>query len=444
MRKIAVMGTGYVGLVSGTCFAEKGNYVICCDVDYGKIERLNQGIIPIYEPGLEELVRQNRQADRLSFTTDISGAIQEAEVIYIAVGTPMSETGEADLRYVEAVSRTIGENLNGYKVIVTKSTVPVGTGRRIMGWIAETRPHSGVPFDVVSNPEFLREGTAVADCLNMERAVIGAASARAAAIVRELHEPFMTQMFETDLESAEMIKYAANAFLATKISFINEIANICEKVGADVEAVATGVGMDNRIGSKFLQAGIGYGGSCFPKDTEALRHIASNHGYEFMIIDSVIKINQLQRQRLLDKLTEVFGSLQGKAFAVLGLSFKPCTDDMRYAPSLDIIPALIGHGANIKAFDPIAVPHARNLLPDCVMYAEDVYDAVRGADAAIILTEWEEITAMDLVRIRGLLKTSVIVDGRNCFELSEMARHGFTYCSVGRPIIRSVAAASAV
>lgn len=435
MKKVAVVGTGYVGLVSGTCFAQVGHRVVCCDIDRRKIDLLKSGVIPIYEPGLEELVSSNAEAGRLSFTDDVAAAIRESEVVFIAVGTPMSETGEADLTYVKAVAKTIGENLNGYKVVVTKSTVPVGTGRIVARTVADSRPDAGVPFDVVSNPEFLREGSAIADCIGMERAVIGASSDKAAQIVAELHEPFDTTIFITDLESAEMIKYAANAFLATKISFINEIANLCERVGANVSEVSAGVGLDSRIGSKFLQAGIGYGGSCFPKDTEALKAIAAGKGYEFKIIDSVIEINHRQRMVMLDKLLEALGGLRGKQIAVLGLAFKPNTDDMRYAPSLDLIPAMFGFGASVKAYDPVAIPEASKLLPDDTEYGAGVYETVRGADACLILTEWSEIKEMDLARVRDLLRNPVIVDGRNCFDLNVMEALGVTYYSVGRPVV---------
>ncbi|CAM4411817.1 UDP-glucose 6-dehydrogenase TuaD [Paenibacillus tarimensis] len=437
MKKVAVIGTGYVGLVSGTCFAEIGHQVICCDIDRRKIDLLKSGIIPIYEPGLEELVSSNTELGRLSFTDEIGAAIQASDIVFIAVGTPMSATGEADLTYVKAVAKTIGENLNDYKVVVTKSTVPVGTGRLVAQTVADNRPDSSIEFDVVSNPEFLREGTAIADCMKMERAVIGATSDKAAQIIAELHEPFNTTIFITDLESAEMIKYAANAFLATKISFINEIANLCERVGADVTEVAAGVGLDSRIGSKFLQAGIGYGGSCFPKDTEALKHIATQNNYEFKIIESVIEINHRQRLIMLDKLKEALGSVQGKHIAVLGLAFKPNTDDMRYAPSLDLIPALLKMGATVTAYDPVAIPEASKQLPAETEYGANVYDTLRGADACMILTEWNEIKEMDLSRARELLRAPIVVDGRNCFSLQEMEELGLAYYSVGRPVVRT-------
>lgn len=435
MRKIAVIGTGYVGLVSGTCFADIGNIIVCCDVDSSKINKLQQGKIPIYEPGLEEMVHRNMEAGRLSFTIDIPRAIQEADIIYIAVGTPMSNTGAADLRYVRAVCQTIGENLNGYKVIVNKSTVPVGTGRLVQELIQSHLGEQDVSFDVVSNPEFLREGTALNDCMNMERAVIGSDSERATKIITELHEPFNTNIFVTDLESAEMIKYASNAFLATKISFINAIANICERVGADVTQVAAGMGLDSRIGSKFLQAGIGYGGSCFPKDTHALVHIADSAGYDFKLMKSVIDTNDQQRIVVIQKIIELIGDIRGKTIGILGLAFKPNTDDMRDAPSLSIIPKLLQQGAKIKAYDPIAVKEARIHFGDKIGYGNDPYETVMDCDVCLILTEWDQIKAMDLDEVNKLMKQPIIVDGRNCFDPVLMKERGFTYSSIGRPIV---------
>lgn len=432
MARIAVIGTGYVGLVSGTCFSQIGNEVVCCDIDQQKIHLLNGGTVPIFEPGLEAMVRANAAEGRLSFTTDIPGAIRAADIIYIAVGTPMTITGEADLRYVTAAAQTIGMHLNGYKVIVNKSTVPVGTGRLVERIVKEYMPRGGASFDVVSNPEFLREGSAIEDCMNMERAVIGSDSERAARIIAELHEPFRTKVFVTGLESAEMIKYAANAFLATKISFMNSIANICERVGADVTEVAAGMGLDSRIGSKFLQAGIGYGGSCFPKDTRALVHIAEQAGYEFQLMKSVIDTNDRQRLVVIEKLTERIGDLKGTTIGVLGLAFKPNTDDVRDAPSLAIIPRLLQLGARIKAYDPIAMKSARIHLGDRIRYERDLYEAVEDCDACLILTEWDQIAGMDLERVKGLMKRPVIVDGRNCFEPALMRERGFMYASIGR------------
>lgn len=437
MRKITVIGTGYVGLVSGTCFADVGNEVTCCDIDHSKIDLLNQGQIPIYEPGLQEVVDRNVSKQRLSFTTDIPSAIQEAEVIYIAVGTPMTDTGEADLTYVEAVAKTIGENLNNYKVIVNKSTVPVGTGKLVQDIVQKHLPDANLDFDVVSNPEFLREGSALDDCMNMDRAIIGATSEKAAQIIAELHKPFNTRILITNVESAEMIKYASNAFLATKISFINDIANICERVGADVTKVAEGMGLDSRIGHKFLQAGIGFGGSCFPKDTQALVHIASDVNYDFKIVKSVIETNNEQRMRVVEKLHHVLGDVRGKTIAVLGLAFKPNTDDVRYAPALDVIPELIRKGAVVKAYDPIALNNAKTELKDYrnIVYSTDLYETLRDSDACLVLTDWADVVEMDLEKVQQLLRLPIIIDGRNCFDLDEMKRLGFIYHSIGRPSV---------
>ncbi|WP_019422641.1 UDP-glucose 6-dehydrogenase TuaD [Paenibacillus sp. OSY-SE] len=435
MNNICVMGTGYVGLVSGTCFAEIGHNVICCDVDDNKIAKLQRGEIPIYEPGLEDMVQSNVKSARLHFTTDIAQSIRESEIIYIAVGTPMSDTGEADLRYVMAVAQTIGQQLNGYKIIVTKSTVPVGTGKKIEQVIREHMKDKSIKFDVVSNPEFLREGTAIGDCLSMERAVIGASNPEAAMAIARLHEPFHTKIFITDVESAEMIKYAANSFLAVKISFINEIANICERVGADVTDIAVGIGLDSRIGDKFLQAGIGYGGSCFPKDTEALKFIAEQNGIEARLIQAAIETNDKQRMVVVDKLMEGLGDISGYKIAILGLAFKPNTDDMRYAPSLTIIPELMKRGAHVVAYDPIAQYEAPKWLPAGVEYVNGVYEAVTDSDAAIILTEWDEIKWMDLHKVMRLMKQPILIDGRNCFSLENMQGLGYYYASIGRKVI---------
>ncbi|MDA7025500.1 UDP-glucose/GDP-mannose dehydrogenase family protein [Bacillus sp. CLL-7-23] len=435
MKRIAVIGTGYVGLVSGTCFAEVGHSVVCCDIDIEKISSLKAGIIPIYESGLKELVDKNTKENRLFFSTDIPEAIRKADIIYIAVGTPMSENGEADLRHVKAVANIIGANLNGYKIIVNKSTVPVGTGKLVQSVIQQVSKGRH-PFDVVSNPEFLREGTAIADTMNMERAVIGATSEKAATIIEELHKPFETTIVKTNLESAEMIKYAANAFLATKISFINDIANICERVGADVEQVAEGVGLDSRIGKKFLQAGIGFGGSCFPKDTMALLQIAKSVGYPFKMIEAVIETNQKQRAHIVQKLLHVFGDLQGKTISVLGLAFKPNTNDMRSSPALDVIPMLRNLGAQVKAYDPIAIPEAKRLLGDQVVYSEDLFETAKETDACLILTEWPQVQHMNIRKLKTCLNQPILVDGRNLFRLEDMKREGFIYHSIGRPEIQ--------
>ncbi|MFC5401555.1 UDP-glucose 6-dehydrogenase TuaD [Cohnella soli] len=432
MQKIAVIGTGYVGLVSGTCFAEIGNRIICCDIDETKIASLRRGIVPIYEPGLKELIDKNTAAGRLLFTSDVGAAIEASDIVYIAVGTPMSETGEADMKYVKDVARKIGEHLNGYKIIVNKSTVPVGTGELVRQIVSNHRKYPSVHFDVVSNPEFLREGSAISDCMNMDRAVIGSSSDKASKAIADLHAPFGTRIYLTDLESAEMIKYAANAFLATKISFINAIANICERVGADVVQVSEGMGLDSRIGGKFLQAGIGYGGSCFPKDTFALAHIADQSGYDFELLKAVIRTNDKQRLIVTDKLKQAIGTIEGKRIAVLGLAFKPHTDDMRYAPSLTIVPEIVQLGASVSAFDPIATETAKPLLPESVRYCGTVEEALEGCDACVILTEWPEIVGMDLTRAKRLMNATVLIDGRNCISPLSVQQHGFTYHSVGR------------
>ncbi|MCT6829293.1 UDP-glucose/GDP-mannose dehydrogenase family protein [Bacillus velezensis] len=437
MKKIAVLGTGYVGLVSGTCFAEIGHHVTCCDINEAKIRSLQNGVIPIYEPGLEELAEKNVSAGRLSFTADIEPAVKAADIVYIAVGTPMSKTGEADLTYIKAAAQTIGEQLNGYKIIVTKSTVPVGTGKLVYQIVSESSKGT-YPFDVASNPEFLREGSAVRDTMQMERAVIGATSEHAASVIEELHKPFRTKIVKTNLESAEMIKYAANAFLAAKISFINDIANICERVGADISHVSEGVGLDSRIGNKFLQAGIGFGGSCFPKDTTALLHIANAAGYPFEMMEAVIETNQKQRVRITEKLNRAIGPLKGKTVAVLGLAFKPHTNDVRSAPALDIITSLKEQGAHVKAYDPIAIPEAAAILGEGgIEYHAEMYSAIKNADACLITTDWPEVKEMDLQRVKRLLKQPVIIDGRNMFPLEYMRVSGFTYHSVGRPAVHA-------
>jgi UDPglucose 6-dehydrogenase len=430
--KIAVIGTGYVGLVSGTCFAEVGHEVVGCDIDETKIARLNEMDIPIYEPGLEPLIARNARAGRLTFTTDIPDAVRRSDIIFIAVGTPMSPSGEADLQYVFEAARTIGKHMDGYKIVVTKSTVPVGTSRVIADILRQHAGTRGIPFDVASNPEFLREGSAVRDCLEMERAVIGATSERAARIVAELHKPFRAKLVITSLESAEMIKYASNAFLATKISFINSIANLCEKLGADVVDVARGMGMDSRIGPKFLQAGIGYGGSCFPKDTKALLHLSKQAGAPFDMLESVIRVNEAQRFRVLDKLEVALETLRDKRIAVLGLTFKPNTNDLREAPSLDLIPRLVEMGAKVRAYDAIAVDEARFRLPGAVAFFRDPYEAIEGCDGCLILTEWTEVAELDWKRAKGLMAQPVVVDGRNCLDPAAMTEAGFRYYSIGR------------
>lgn len=431
---IAIIGSGYVGLVTGACFAEFGVKVTCVDKDEEKISRLEKGEIPIYEPGLEELIKKNREGGRLFFTTDIAHAIEDALVIFIAVGTPPRGDGFADLSHVEMVAETIADNMNGYKVIVTKSTVPVGTGARLREIIG-SRLKEQTDFDIVSNPEFLREGSAIEDFLHPNRVVIGTDSQQAAAILRDLYRPLYlieTPMVMTDIPTAEMVKYASNAFLATKISFINEVANLCEKVGANVQMVAKGMGLDKRIGSKFLHAGPGYGGSCFPKDVSALAQISGNHAYDFKIINAVLEVNQRQRTLMVEKIEKVLGGFEGKRVAVLGLSFKPNTDDMREAPSLSIIEALQKGGATVVASDPVAVEEAKKVLVD-VEYASDPYAAAEGADAIILITEWNPFRNLNLERIKKGLKSPIFIDLRNVYEPKRMADLGFHYTSVGRP-----------
>jgi len=436
MKKISIIGTGYVGLVTGTCFSELGNQVICCDIDPLKINKLIHGVIPFFEPKLEEMVKRNVEERRLSFTTDIAHAIKVSDIIIIAVGTPLSDNGEADLRYVVDTACLISANLNSYKVIVNKSTVPVGTGKLVQKIIMENKSDESVGFDVVSNPEFLREGSAVNDFMKMERVVIGGTSEKALSIIKELYLPFNTNIFMTTPESAEMIKYAANAFLATKISFINEIANICERVGADVTDVAEGIGLDSRIGKKFLQAGIGYGGSCLPKDTSALIQIANKVNYDFKLLKSVIEINNQQRELILERVKDALGTnILNKKIAVLGLAFKPNTDDIRNAPSLTVIPELLRMGANVNAFDPIAIHEAKKELSEKVSYFTDIYKAIYGADLCLILTEWTEILELDLEIAAKLMNQPIIVDGRNCYSLDKVRQLGFTYYSIGRSFV---------
>jgi UDPglucose 6-dehydrogenase len=433
---ICVIGTGYVGLVSGVCFSEIGNKVTCIDIDQQKVESLQKGIVPIYEPGLEEIMKKNMNEERLHFSTDLAKGMEDAQVVIIAVGTPPKENGEADLRFVEAVAASIGKHLNDYKVIVTKSTVPVGTGKRVKEIIQNEAGHEN--FDVASNPEFLREGSAVYDTMNMERAVIGVESERAEKLLTELHEPFQTKVVVADVETAEMIKYAANAFLATKITFMNEVANLCELVGADVTKVAEGMGYDNRIGSAFLNAGIGYGGSCFPKDTSALISIAKNAGYDFKIVKNVEIVNNEQRFRVIPKVEEALGNnLEGKKIAVLGLAFKPNTDDMRDAPSIDVIPELMGRGAEVLAYDPVAMENAQKVIPN-LQTVSSLDDAISGADAVVILTEWNEFKEMDLSKLAENVNQKNVIDGRNIFSLDTMEQHGFYYASIGRRTVKGL------
>ncbi|MGE0143409.1 MAG: UDP-glucose/GDP-mannose dehydrogenase family protein [Planctomycetota bacterium] len=432
--KIAVIGTGYVGLVVGTCFAETGNRVTCADVDEGKIRRLKEGEVPIYEPGLEELIKRNADEGRIQFTTDVAGAIRDAKVCFIAVGTPMDEDGSADLRYVLSVARTIAQNLNGYKVVVTKSTVPVGTNRKVRAAI-EAVIGSSAGFDVVSNPEFLKEGAAIDDFMKPDRVVIGTDSEQAKQVMLDLYGPFVRTgkpILVMDPESAEMTKYAANCMLATRISFMNEMAAICERVGADINHVRKGIGTDARIGFPFLFAGAGYGGSCFPKDVQALVRTAQSHGYEPKIVNAVEEVNADQKRVLFEKIRRHFGgNLAGRRFALWGLAFKPKTDDMREAPALVLISQLREAGASVVAFDPEAMHEAQRRLGDTIDYAPDAMTALEGADALVLVTEWSEFRHVDPEDIKARLRQPLLFDGRNIFDPARVRAAGFTYYGIG-------------
>ena len=430
---IAVIGTGYVGLVTGACFAEFGVEVTCVDVDESKITRLKEGIIPIYEPGLDQIVERNSKAGRLHFTTDLKQAVESALVIFLAVGTPPNEDGTPDMSFVEKAVLDIARFMNGYKVIVTKSTVPVGTGEWVRHLVQEnqTAKHN---FGVCSNPEFLREGAAISDFMRPDRVVIGSRDAEAIAIMKDLYRPLYlieTPFVITSLEAAELTKYAANAFLATKISFINEIANLCDKIGCDVHDVARGMGMDKRIGNKFLHPGPGFGGSCFPKDTRALATVAKQYGSESRIVDTVIEVNDNQRRIMIPKIEKLIEDFNGKTIAVLGLSFKPETDDMREAPAIEIINEIMARGAKVRAYDPVAMEEAKKSLPD-IEYASDEYDAISGADALVFVTEWNQFRALDMEKVKTLLKSPKIADLRNIYEPETMRERGFEYIGVGR------------
>ena len=430
---IAVIGTGYVGLVTGACFAEFGVDVTCVDVDEPKIERLRNGVMPIYEPGLEQLVAKNVQSGRLRFTTDVGEAVEQALVIFLAVGTPPKDDGSPDLSFVEAAAASIADHLQDYKVIVTKSTVPIGTGEHIRRLVNE-RKKSRANFGVVSNPEFLREGAAINDFMRPDRVVIGSRDQEAIAIMKDLYRPLYlieAPFVITSLEAAELTKYAANAFLATKVSFINEIANLCERIGCDVHDVARGIGMDKRIGSKFLHPGPGFGGSCFPKDTRALSSVARQFGSNSLIVDAVIEVNKRQGKEMLVKIRKLVGDLKDKKIAVLGLAFKPETDDMREAPSVGIIRGLLTDGALVQAYDPVAKSEAKKILSE-VSYADDEYDAVKGAEALIFVTEWNQFRALDMRRIHQLMATPRIADLRNICDPEDMREIGFEYVGVGR------------
>ncbi|MFN0280191.1 MAG: UDP-glucose dehydrogenase family protein [Pyrinomonadaceae bacterium] len=430
---IAVVGTGYVGLVTGACFAEFGVHVTCVDVDTTKVDKLNQGIIPIYEPGLDKIVDKNVEAGRLHFTTDLASAVRDSLVVFLAVGTPPKDDGSPDMSYYQQAALDVAKAMNGYKVLVTKSTVPVGTGKWLREFVAANL-NEPTEFGVASNPEFLREGAAITDFMRPDRVVIGSNEPRAIEVMKDLYRPLFlieTPIVITSLEAAELIKYAANAFLATKITFINEIANLCDAIGCDVHDVARGMGMDNRIGRKFLHPGPGYGGSCFPKDTRALTTVADQFGVETRIVDAVIEANDRQRDAMIPKVEKMIGDLKGKHIAVLGLSFKPETDDMRESPATDIIKELVNRGATVKAYDPVAMDEAKHVLPD-IAYAEDEYDAITGADMLVIITEWNQFRALDMEKVKQLLKSPKIADLRNIYEPEDMRELGFEYVGVGR------------
>ena len=430
--KIAVIGSGYVGLVTGACFADLGNEVICVDNNLEKIKKLKNNEIPFYEPGLDNLVKVNVRENRLSFTSDISEGVKNSEVIFIAVGTPPKEDGSADLSAIERVGKEIGENLNGYKLIVEKSTVPVRTGEWLRG-VIEKYNVNNCEFDVASNPEFLKEGTAINDFMNPDRIVIGVENKKSAQILVSLYEPLNAPILVTDIKSAEIIKHASNAFLSMKISFINAVANVCELAGADVKKVAKGIGLDKRIGEAFLNAGIGYGGFCFPKDLDAFIAISQSLGYDFKLLKEVRNINNFQKLFPLRKLKEIFDSLKDKTVGILGLAFKPNTDDMRLAPSIDIINSLYNEGAKIKAFDPVAMDNAKKVFKGLdIEYSENAYDVAEGSDALIIVTEWSEFKYLDLLKIKELMKGNVIIDGRNIYDRKKVEKLGFVYKAVGR------------
>ena len=436
---IAIVGTGYVGLVSGACFAETGVNVTCVDVDEKKVERLKNGEIPIYEPGLDQLVQKNVKAGRLKFTTNLASVLNDQEIVFSAVGTPPDEDGSADLKYVLQVAKTIGENLNRYLVVVTKSTVPVGTARKVRHTIEEELRKRGVdvPFDVASNPEFLKEGNAIKDFMSPDRVVVGVESEKAKKTLTKLYKPFLINNFRVifmDIPSAEMTKYAANSMLATRISFMNDIANLCERVGADVNMVRAGIGSDTRIGRKFLYAGCGYGGSCFPKDVKALIKTADQNGYSMEVLKAVERVNERQKSILFDKLQKAFGgeSLEGKTIAIWGLSFKPETDDMRESTALVMIDKLLGAGCKIRVFDPIAMDECKRRIGDQVVYCRDMYDAVLDADAMLLLTEWKEFRLPTWGVIKKAMRRPLVIDGRNIFDIEEIEENGFEYYCIGK------------
>lgn len=436
--KIAIVGTGYVGLVTGTCFAEMGTEVFCVDVNTEKIENLKKGIIPIYEPGLEEMVHRNQLAGRLHFTTDLTECLNEVEVLFSAVGTPPDEDGSADLKYVLEVARTVGRNIKKHILVVTKSTVPVGTAQKVRQAIQDELDKRGVQieFDVASNPEFLKEGAAISDFMSPDRVVVGVESERAEELMTRLYRPFLLNNFRVifmDVPSAEMTKYAANAMLATRISFMNDVANLCEIVGADINMVRKGIGSDNRIGNRFLYAGIGYGGSCFPKDVKALINTAKLNNYPMRILQAVEEVNDEQKSLLFRKLEKHFnGDLKGKRVALWGLAFKPETDDMREAPSLVLIEKLLGAGCEVYAYDPVAVEETKRRIGDSIHYAKDIYDAVVDADALMLVTEWKEFRMPSWSAVKKLMATPLVLDGRNIYDIKEMEGNGFVYHCIGR------------
>lgn len=436
---IAIVGTGYVGLVSGTCFADTGANVTCMDVDADKIERLRNGEIPIYEPGLDELVKKNVAAGRLKFTTDLAAVLDEVQIVFSAVGTPPDEDGSADLKYVLQVARTIGQHLNHYVVVVTKSTVPVGTARKVRKTIEEelAKRQVDIPFDVASNPEFLKEGNAIKDFMSPDRVVVGVESEKAKKVLTKLYKPFLINNFRVifmDIPSAEMTKYAANAMLATRISFMNDVANLCERVGADVNMVRAGIGSDTRIGRKFLYAGCGYGGSCFPKDVKALVKTADQNGYSMEVLKAVERVNERQKSILFEKLQRAFDGqpLQGKTVALWGLSFKPETDDMRESTALVMIQLLLDAGCKVQAYDPVAIPECKRRIGDSVTYCRNMYDAVIDADALLLLTEWKEFRLPSWGVIRKAMRRPLVIDGRNIFDGEELDENGFEYHCIGK------------
>lgn len=436
LMNIAIVGTGYVGLVSGTCFAEMGAHVTCVDVDAQKIQKLKDGIMPIYEPGLEELVKRNVEYGRLQFTTDLTEVLDDVEVVFSAVGTPPDEDGSADLKYVLAVAKQFGQHINKYTILVTKSTVPVGTAKKVKAAIQEELKKRGinVPFDVASNPEFLKEGAAIKDFMSPDRVVVGTESEKAKEVMTHLYRPLMLQNFRVifmDIPSAEMTKYASNAMLATRISFMNDIANLCERAGANVDSVRKGIGTDSRIGSKFLYAGCGYGGSCFPKDVKALVHTGLENDYHMEVIEAVERVNEKQKSIVYDKIIKAIGSAKGKTIAIIGLAFKPETDDMREAPALVVIDKLLKDGATVRVFDPVAMDECKRRIGDVVTYCKNMYDAADGADVFALMTEWRQFRMPSWSVIKKVMAGNIVVDGRNIYDRKELEEQGFLYTRIG-------------